>query len=90
MNSSTITLSWDEVMEGDRNGVITAYDVCVEGAGGSCDILLTVYAPDRQVSISGLINETEYSVIIRAYTSAGAGPFSQQVLVTTLPRELIM
>ena len=88
VNSSTITISWDEVVEEDRNGVITKYDVCVEGAGGACVIVVTVYAPDTQVSISGLINDTEYSIIIRAYTSAGAGPYSQRVLVTTLPREL--
>ena len=89
VNSSTITLSWDEVVEGDRNGVITEYDVCVEGAGGVCDSVVTVYAPNTQVRISGLTSETEYSLRIRAYTSAGAGPYSQQVFVTTLPRELI-
>ena len=84
-SDTTLTITWESVVEGDRNGVITVYEVCVQAVSGSpCVFTFNVTAPETRVNVTGLTNNTDYIVTVRAHTSPGPGPYSPEVAVTTL------
>ena len=84
-SDTTLTITWESVVEGDRNGVITVYEVCVQTvSGGPCVFTFNVTAPETRVNVTGLTDNTDYIVTIRAHTSVGPGPYSPEVAVTTL------
>ena len=67
----------------DRNGVITGYTVDVSLNGM---VVATVNVNDgsaREATVSGLNPTTEYTVTVAAVNSAGTGPFSGGISITT-------
>ena len=84
VSDTTITITWETVDEEDRNGEIIMYEICVQTvSGGPCISTVNVTAPQTQVNITDLTNNTNYIIAVRAYTSAGAGPYSPEAAVTT-------
>ena len=86
--STTIRVNWEELEVGDRNGLITMYDVMylpLENFGGAIGAN-TVNVPGRELSVvlMGLQEYINYKIFVRAYTSAGYGPFSLPLTVSTL------
>ncbi|KAI6661081.1 hypothetical protein LOD99_13803 [Oopsacas minuta] len=87
-SDTSLTVSWGDVIEEDRNGIITKYRVCVRiTSSGFCLSLAEVSTPTTQTIVSGLTPNTEYRIFIRAFTSAGAGPYSTPITVITLPEK---
>jgi len=79
---------WDEIPPMDRNGNISMYEIFYnpqdnfEGAIGANST--TVSGSETTVTIKGLEESVTYNISVRAYTSSGAGPFSDDISVTTL------
>ena len=87
ISSTVIEVSWDLVPIIDQNGVITQYEVEYNQTTFSEVSLYnttTVDSTTLMVDLTGLEEYVEYSIRVRAYTSVGAGPYSNVVVETTL------
>ena len=83
-----IRVSWEEVPAIDRNGVITMYEiqfVPLETFGGqiTSDTVNTSNGSVLMMVLTGLEEYVEYNISVRAYTSAGPGPYSVGVVERT-------
>ena len=76
INSTAVSLSWDEVNCTDRNGVITGYIVQYIFTGG---MTVTVnISATTSVVIAGLIKFRLYSFSVAAINDNGIGPYSNE------------
>ena len=87
VSSTTIQLEWGEVYIGDQNGIITMYEV--QYTQTTFQLVpqvqtVTVSATTLAITLTGLEEDVNYSIKIRAYTSIGPGPYSSPVEVYTL------
>ena len=74
VTANSITVQWEEVPCLHRNGEITGYTV-VARTSGEVVKSVDVDADDgREVTVSGLNPNTQYSVIVAAVNSAGTSP----------------
>ena len=78
-------MSWEEVPAIDRNGVITEYEVQYEPLEtfGSQIATSTVNTSMLSINLTGLQEFVDYNISVRAYTSAGPGPYSIGVVERT-------
>ena len=83
VTANSITVQWGEVPCLHQNGEITGYTVEATLSG-------TVVATEnvnggsaREGTVSGLNPSTEYFVTVAAVNSAGTGPFSDGISITT-------
>ena len=77
-------MSWSEVSELDQNGNIIAYEVQLEPLDFPANISVDlVNVTSLQVRATDLEEFVHYSIIVRAYTSVGPGPYSDPVTVRT-------
>ena len=86
ISSTAIRVTWEEVPAIDQNGIITQYEVEYNQStfsGATMYNTTTVDSSTLMVDLTGLEEYVEYSIRVRAYTSAGAGPYSDTVNVTT-------
>ena len=86
ISSTAIRVSWDPVTAIDQNGVITRYEVeynQTRFSEVSMYNTTTVDSTTLMVDLTGLEEYVEYSIRVRAYTSVGAGPYSDVVTITT-------
>ena len=80
---------WEEVPAIDQNGEITVYEVQIvpkETFGGQLLTTITVNTSDGSVLmmvLTGLEEYVEYNISVRAYTSAGPGPYSDPITART-------
>ena len=84
-SSTTIRVSWEEVPAIDRNGEITVYEVQyepLETFGGQISTS-TVNTAMLSILLTDLQEYVEYNISVRAYTSAGPGPYSDPVTEMT-------
>ena len=80
-----ITVMWEEVVPIDQNGVITMYQVLyqpLETFGGAIGPL-TVNVTELTADLTDLEEYVNYTISVRAYTSAGEGPYSDGVIELT-------
>ena len=86
-SSTTIAVMWEEVPPIDQNGVITMYEVMytpLETFGGTLQSnTTTVSEPALSVVLMGLEEYVNYTISVRAYTSVGMGPYSEDVTILT-------
>ncbi|XP_074611771.1 uncharacterized protein LOC141866210 isoform X4 [Acropora palmata] len=98
-NETSYTISWDPLPREKSNGVVLAYEVKYTSVyyRGSPSSSAPRYqnTTDTMVTLQGLTLCSTYRVLVRAYTSAGAGPFSATLEIVTArpdppdpPREL--
>jgi len=86
-SSTEIMVSWDIVSSIDQNGIITVYEVLYQSletfgeATGSQT--RNVSGSDMTIQIMDLEEFVNYSISVRAYTSVGAGPYSDVITITT-------
>ena len=76
---------WEEVVPIDQNGVITMYQVLyqpLETFGGAIGPL-TVNVTELTADLTDLEEYVNYTISVRAYTSAGEGPYSDGVVELT-------
>ena len=83
VTANSITVQWGEVPCIHHNGEITGYIVEVTLSGM---VFATENVNDgsaRRGTVSGLNPSTEYTVTVAAVNSAGTGPFSDGISITT-------
>ena len=78
-------MTWDPVPPIDQNGVITMYEVLYQPLETfnetiSSDLMIS---NQTSISIADLQESVLYNISVRAYTSIGEGPFSEEVLAMT-------
>lgn len=78
---TSASISWDPPPDDDANGVITLYLINVTVVGTGQTFLINSTA--RALNLTSLQPYTTYICVIAALTSAGIGPFSTRVTVTT-------
>ena len=86
ISSTAIRVPWDPVPAIDQNGVITRYEVEYNQTTFievSMYNTTTVNSTTLMVDLTGLEEYVEYSIRVRAYTSVGAGPYSNVVVEIT-------
>ena len=80
-------VTWDPVPDIDQNGIITEYEVMYEPLetfnGNITTQRMNVTAPEMSVTLTELQEFVFYNISVRAYTSVGAGPFSEEMTVRT-------
>ena len=88
VSPTAIIVSWEDVPAIDQNGVITMYEihfVPLETFGGqiTSDTVNTSNGSVLMMVLTGLEEYVEYNISVRAYTSAGPGPYSVGVVERT-------
>ena len=86
ISSTAIRVTWEEVPAIDQNGIITQHEVEYNQTtfnGATMSATTTVNSSTFTVDLTGLEEYVEYSIRVRAYTSVGAGPYSDVVMETT-------
>ena len=82
-SSTTIVVTWDIVPPIDQNGVITMYEVLyepLETFGGAIQTQTrNVSGTEMSVVLTNLEEFVNYSISVRAYTSVGEGPYSDEI-----------
>ena len=85
LSYNVVMVTWEEVPEEDRNGVITVYEVLLLSPAGDADVVQT-NTTYLTVNVTGLEGDILYHVTVSAYTAVGQGPpSSPPVQVMTLP-----
>ena len=86
-SSTSITVTWDIVPPIDQNGMITMYEVHYQPqetfGGAIASASMTLPVTDMSVILTNLEEFVGYTIFVRAFTSLGAGPFSNGVIQTT-------
>ncbi|XP_054832379.1 contactin-3 [Eublepharis macularius] len=85
LSSSVIEVSWDPISLKMNNGRFLGYEIRYWNNGGKEQSSNRVKATGSETSarITGLKSNLLYYTAVRAYNSAGAGPFSATVNATT-------
>ena len=80
-------MSWDEVPPIHRNGIITMYEVHYEPVeifdGELTNRSVLTSGPNTTIVLDGLAENVIYRISVRAFTSVGAGPYSEPVVEQT-------
>ncbi|CAI8037862.1 Phosphatidylinositol phosphatase PTPRQ [Geodia barretti] len=80
VSSTEIRVSWEPVAPIDQNGVITMYGVRFEPLETFNGVLVTetvnTTGPVLRMNLTGLEEDVEYNISVRAFTSVGPGPYS--------------
>ena len=89
MNSSTkVLVSWEEVPDIDKNGIIVEYEVLYEPQETFDGLILSssksVNSTELSTYLTGLQEFVNYNISVRALTSIGPGPYSEERLAMTL------
>ena len=86
-NSSTLILvTWEEVSVLDQNGIITIYEVRYDPMETFDGVLApqTVNTTELFTYLNKLQQNVDYFISVRAYTSIGSGPYSEEISARTL------
>nr|XP_058950117.1 protein sidekick-1-like [Pocillopora verrucosa] len=85
--STSIFVSWDEVLPDEQNGIIISYKVsyrAIPEAGSAGPFYFTkVMAPSRQVNLTSLTKDMHYNVSVLASTTKGDGNYSDPKTLRT-------
>ncbi|XP_037116511.1 receptor-type tyrosine-protein phosphatase S-like isoform X14 [Syngnathus acus] len=84
--TSTIQVSWQEVLLAERNGQIIKYALQykdINSPRSPSELFIT--APESTVVLDGLKADTTYDIKMCAFTSKGSGPYSPSVQIRTQP-----
>ena len=95
MSSTEIEVSWEEVPACERNGEITLYEILFEpletfGGEITSGTVNTSNGSVLMIVLTGLEEYVEYNISVRAYTSAGPGPYSDPITARTETDSKIM
>ena len=73
--STSLLLRWSEVPAADKNGIIRSYTVRYQAISSALVENTTVYVPRREVNLTGLTKNMNYSVSVLASTDKGDGNY---------------
>uniref|UniRef100_A0A3Q2YK72 Receptor-type tyrosine-protein phosphatase S n=1 Tax=Hippocampus comes TaxID=109280 RepID=A0A3Q2YK72_HIPCM len=88
--TSTIQVSWQELLLAERNGHIVKYALQykdINSPRSPSELFIT--APESTVILDGLKAETTYDIKMCAFTSKGSGPYSPSVQIRTQPLDQV-
>ena len=81
---TSILVTWEDVLTINQNGIITGYQVeYSQSTFGNTTQNITV-GDVRSVLLIDLEEYVEYSIRVRASTTAGYGPYSEAIIERTL------
>ena len=83
ISSTSIWVDWDTVPVADQNGIILSYTVTYTALPGGIPQTAVVSAPISHVTLRGLEEHTNYSILVFASTVRGDGNASNPIIVTT-------
>ena len=87
-SSTTVLVSWSEVNPIDQNGNISKYEVLytpLQTFEGQIESnAVNVSGTEFSVLLMNLQEYINYSISVRAYTSVGPGPDSNNIIILTL------
>ena len=84
LSSTSIQVNWDEVPAIDQNGIITQYEVEYnQSTFDSVPTIQNMTVNSTMAVLTGLQEYVEYSIRVRAYTSEGPGPYSDDEIQRT-------
>jgi len=87
LSHTEIMVTWDIVPPIDQNGIITMYEVLyqpLETFGGAIGTQArNMSGLEMSVQLLNLEAFVEYNISVRAYTSVGAGPYSEDITQIT-------
>ena len=81
IDSTSISVSWEEVETDKQNGIITGYTIIYRSQTESHNGNVTAGPNDRQKDITGLKEYVLYNITVLAFTAVGNGPSSTPVVV---------
>ena len=81
INSTSISVSWEQVKADKQNGIITGYTITYRSQTENHNGNVTAGPSDRQKDINGLKEYVFYNITVLASTAIGNGPSSTPVLV---------
>ena len=76
-------MDWDTVPVADQNGIILSYTVAYTALPGGIPRTAVVSATTTHVTLRGLEEYTNYSILVFASTAKGDGNTSDPIIVTT-------
>ena len=76
VNSRSITVNWNEIPCIQQNGMVTRYEVEFEPSGEGT-------ISGRSFTVNRLTPFTDYTFQVRGVNSAGSGPYSDLINITT-------
>ena len=82
-SSTIIWVDWDSVPEAYQNGIVLTYTVTYTAFPGGILRTAIVKAPTTHVTLRGLEEYTNYSILVFASTVKGDGNASDPIIVTT-------
>ena len=80
---TSIWVDWDTVPVADQNGIILSYTVRYAELPSGIPRTAVVSAPITHVTLRGLEEHTNYSILVFASTVKGDGNASDPIIVTT-------
>ena len=85
-SSTVMVVTWEEISALDQNGIITTYEVLYDPMETFDGVLApqTVNTTELFAYLTGLQQNVDYIVSVRAYTSIGSGPYSEEISARTL------
>ncbi|KAL5487029.1 hypothetical protein EMCRGX_G019584 [Ephydatia muelleri] len=84
---TSVNVSWDQLPTTARNGIIITYEVKYSwplGDGQLGTMYVNTSGTPNQLVLNNLQECVQYTISVRAYTSQGPGPFSRDILDSSL------
>ena len=81
----SISVTWDNVLEIDQNGIITMYEVLYQPLETFDGVIMTqtINVTVMSANLTDLEEFVNYTISVRAYTTVGAGNYNEEVTVMT-------
>jgi len=80
-SSTSILVTWDEVLADKQNGIITGYTITYQSQTENNNGSVLVGANDRQKNLTELKEYVNYNITVFASTVKGNGPANDPVIV---------
>ena len=90
---TSVNVSWDQLPTTARNGIIITYELKYSwplGSGQLGTMYVNTSGTPNQLVLNNLQECVQYIISVRAYTSQGPGPFSRDILDSSLNSESII
>ena len=82
-SSTSILVTWNEVLPYDRNGIITSYNITYKSQTENDNGNVQVNGSVRQTELTNLKEYVKYNITALASTVKGEGPASDPIVVRT-------
>ena len=82
-SSTSILVTWNEVLADDRNGIITSYNITYKSQTENDNGNVQVNGSVLQTELTNLKEYVKYNITVLATTVKGDGPASDPIVVGT-------